>query len=146
MMQDKINEELKNAMKARDELVVSTLRMLNSEIKNAQIENKADLSDEEVLKVIEKEAKKRKDAIEAYDRAGVADKADREKQELALLQAYLPEQLPLEEVERLVDEAFAKTGAKTMADMKLVMNEVMSKASGRIDAGVVAGLVKQKLQ
>lgn len=145
-MQDKINEELKNAMKARDELVVSTLRMLNSEIKNAQIENKADLSDEEVLKVIEKEAKKRKDAIEAYDRAGVADKADREKQELALLQAYLPEQLPLEEVERLVDEAFAKTGAKTMADMKLVMNEVMSKASGRIDAGVVAGLVKQKLQ
>ncbi len=145
-MQDNINNALKVAMKAHDEITVSTLRMLNSEVKNAEIDKHEKLTDDEVVKVIGKEAKKRRDAIEAFEKAGAKDMTERERQELAILEAYLPTQLSREEVEKLVDAAFAKTGASTMADMKVVMAEVMGQAPGQIDGGLVATLVKERLR
>ncbi|MFC1649812.1 GatB/YqeY domain-containing protein [Patescibacteria group bacterium] len=156
MIQDTINSKLKAAMKARDSVTVSTLRLLNSEIKNAVIDKGEPLNDAEVQKVVSKEAKKRKDAIEALKQVQSKltkeqslthkEKIQTEEKELEILKEYLPDQLSDTEVAKLVDEAVKETGAKTMADMKSVMGTVMSKASGQVDGSMVARLVQEKLQ
>jgi uncharacterized protein YqeY len=103
------------------------------------------LSQEEELVVVGREAKRRKDAIEAYEKAGAADRAEREKKELAILEEYLPEQMSDEELVKVVEEAIAQTGAKAISDMGKVMGAVMAKVQGRADGGRVSLLVKTKL-
>ena len=145
MLADTIQKSLIEAMKARDALRVSTLRMLNSELKNAKIDKKSELTEEEILKVVQKEAKKRKDSIESYEKAGRSELAESEKKELEILQEYLPEQMSDEDLVKIVDEAVKGTGASSMQDMGKVMSAVMPKVAGMADGGRVSSLVKQKL-
>lgn len=133
-----------DAMKAHDTLRVSTLRMLSSELKNEKINLQHELSDEEELKVIRKEAKKRKEAIEMYGKANAKEQAENEKAELLILQEFLPAEVTEEEAIKLIDESIAQLGVKTMADMGKVIADVKSKNSG-VDGGVVANLVRAKL-
>lgn len=140
-----ITQKIGEALKAKDEIRLSTLRMLSSALNYAKIAKMHDLSDEEELVVVRAEAKKRSDAIEAYDKAGAKDRADKERQELAILKEYLPAELPEEELAKMVDDAIKETGATSMKDMGRVISTVMSKAGGRAEGGKVAALVKGKL-
>lgn len=147
-MKDKLQQDLKQSMLAKDELKTSVLRLLLSAI-NYYETNKGgagyEATDEDVMSVIGAQVKQRKDSIEQYTNAGRIELADKEKAELDILSSYLPEQMSKEEVSKLVDEAIAQTGATSIADIGKVMGALMSKVKGRADGGLVSGLVKQKL-
>lgn len=145
MLTDTVMKQLKEAMKAKDEVKVLTLRLLSSELKNARIQKREDLTEEEELKVVQREAKKRKDAIKAYEKAGASEKADREKEELNVLSGYLPKPISDEELEKMVDEAMEKTGASQVSDIGKVMGVVMAGTKGNADGKRVAELVKNRL-
>ncbi len=104
MIKNSLNGQIVEALKAKDEIRLSTLRMLLSALNYDVIAKQHDLTEDEELAVVKREAKKRTDAIEAYEKAGAPDRAEKEKQELAILKEYLPEQLPDEELEKLVEE------------------------------------------
>ena len=148
MLKDKIQEDMKAAMIAKDEEKLSTIRMLKSALQYYEI-NKggADYSatDEDVLDVVGKEIKKRRESIDLYEKGGRPELAEKEKRELEVLQGYLPEQMSEEEVSKLVDEAVASTGASNMQDMGKVMGVLIPKVKGKADAGLVSNLVKAKL-
>lgn len=132
------------AMKAHDEVRLSTLRLLSSAFNYERIEKQHDLSEEEELAVIRKQAKQRRDSIEAYKKAGDEDRAAREENELKILQEFLPPEMGDAELNTLIDEAIAHTGAKTIAEMGKVIGFVKGKAP-TVEGGKVADLVKQKL-
>jgi uncharacterized protein len=146
MIKDTITQKIGEAMKARDEVRLSTLRMLSSAINYEHIAKQHDLSEEEELNVVKKEAKKRKDAIEAYEKAGASDRAEKEKQELEILKEYLPEEIPEVELEKLVDEAITQTGATSLKDMGKVIGVVMGKVGSSADGSKVALMAKKKLE
>ena len=146
MLRDQIADDMRAAMKARDQVRVQTLRLLMTTMKNLQVERGHELDDDEVLDAVTKEAKRRKEAIEAYTDAARADLADKEKAELAILEAYLPEQLGEVELAAMVDEAIAETGATSPKDMGQVMKAVMPKVKGRADGKVLSELVRTRLQ
>lgn len=145
MLRDQIGEDLKEAMKARDQVRVATLRMLIAAVKNARVEKMHDLDDDEVIEVATREAKRRKESIEAFRNAGREELAVKEEAELAVLQTYLPEQLSGDALAALVDEAIAETGATGPKEMGAVMKALMPKVRGRADGGEVSALVKQRL-
>lgn len=146
MISDTIYEQIKEAMKSGDEVKLSTLKLLSSAFHNAEIDKKREkLTQEEELEIVRFEAKKRKDAIEVYKKAGVKDRVKREEEELAILQEYLPKDLSKEEIDNLVDESIKQTGATSMADMGKVMGIVMGKTKGRADGNQVMEAVKAKL-
>lgn len=145
MISDTITQKIAEAMKARDEILLSTLRLLSSALNYEKIAKQHDLSEEEELAVVRREAKKRKDAIEAYTKAGATDRAEREKKELAILEEYLPAQMSEQDLVKIVEEAIEETGAKSMADMGKVMGAAMAKAKGQADGTLVSQIVKQKL-
>ena len=144
-MEQKLKEELKQAQLSRDEIKVSTLRLLISEINNAKIAKGGDLSSEDLLAVVKREAKKRKESVEAFKNAGRVEAADKEAAELKILEAYLPAQLSTEELTKLVEDSINEVGATSVADMGKVIGLVMSKSGGAADGGSVSVLVKQKL-
>ncbi|MBI2195905.1 MAG: GatB/YqeY domain-containing protein [Candidatus Levybacteria bacterium] len=135
-------------MLAKDELRTSVLRLLLSAINYYEI-NKGgagySATDEDVLSVIGSQVKQRKDSIEQYTNAARTELADKEKAELKILEAYLPEQMSEGEVSKLVDEAVAQTGATSMNDMGKVMGALMPRVKGRADGTIVSNLVKSKL-
>ena len=133
------------AMKAHDSIRLSTLRMLSSAFNYAKIDNKHDLTEEEELVVIRKQAKERKDSIEAYSKAGREEMAASEKAELAILQEFLPAEMGSDELEKIVTEAITQTGATTMADMGKVIGAVKAKVGASVEGGTIAELVKSKL-
>lgn len=147
-MKDKLQEELKQSMLAKNTEKTSVLRLLLSAI-NYYETNKGgagySATDEDVMSVIGSQVKQRKDSIEQYTNAGRTDLADKEKAELKILEVYLPEQMGEEEISKLVDEAVSQTGATTMADIGKVMGALMPKVKGRADGGMVSNLVKSKL-
>ncbi|MHB8510614.1 MAG: GatB/YqeY domain-containing protein [Actinomycetota bacterium] len=145
MLRDQIPEELKEAMKARDSVRVSTLRLLLTAMKNAKVERMHELEDDEVLEIASKEAKRRRESIEAFTNAGRTDLAEKESAELAVLQSYLPEEITEAELSALVDQAIAESGATGPQQMGLVMKALMPKVKGRADGAVVSALVKSKL-
>lgn len=145
MITDTITKQIGEAMKAGDKIRLSTLQLLSSALNYEFIAKQHKLSAEEELVVIRREAKMRKDAIEAYEKAGAKERADKEKQELAILEEYLPAQMSDEELTKIVDEAIAQTGAKGMADMGKAIGAVMAKAAGRVEGGRVSALVKTRL-
>jgi len=145
MISDTINKQIAEAMKAKDEIRLSTLKLLLSALHNAKIDKRGDLTKEEELEIVRREAKKRKDAIEAYKKVGATDRAEKEEKELAILQEFLPKELPDEEVSKLVDEAITTTSANSMQDMGKVIGAVMAKAKGRADGKKVAEMAKRKL-
>ena len=145
MIADTISQKIAEALKAKDEIRLSTLRLLSSALNYEFIAKQHKLSEEEELGVVRREAKKRKEAIEAYQKAGAQDRAGKEKKEMEILEAYLPQQMPDEELVKIVDEAISQTGAKTMADIGKVMGAAVGKAAGRADGGRISEIVRQKL-
>jgi hypothetical protein len=133
-----------DAMKAHNTIRVSTLRMLSSELKNEKINLQHELTDEEELKVVRREAKKRKEAIEMYAKANAQDRVENEKAELTILQKFLPAEVTEEEVEKLVNESIRELGAKDLSSMGKVIADVKTKNSG-VDGSLVAKLVREKL-
>jgi uncharacterized protein len=144
---EQIQSDLTTAMKARDTETVATLRMVVAAIKNARVEagRTEDLSDEETLLLLSREAKKRTEAASAYDEAGRSELAAKERSELAIIQRYLPEQLADAELDALVDEVIAATGATAMSDLGKVMSAVMPKVQGRADGKRVSSVVRERL-
>jgi uncharacterized protein YqeY len=150
MLRDDINNALKDAMKARDERRVSTLRLVNSALKNADIEargqNKGPLGDDELLALLAKMIKQRQESIELYEKGGRAELAQQERDEIAIIAAYLPKQMSDAEVQAAVTQAIAESGATSMKDMGKVIAALRGRYAGRMDFGKVSPLVKELLQ
>lgn len=148
MIVNTLTQKIGEAMKARDAIRLSTLRMLSSAFNYEKIAKQHELNDEEELSVVRKEAKKRKEAIEAYekvtDKESVRERINQETKELAILQEYLPPEISREEIIKLVDLAIAELGASTISDMGKVIGFIKSKSPG-VDGSALAGIVKQKL-
>jgi uncharacterized protein YqeY len=146
-LKDRLQADLTTSMKARDELTTATLRMVLTAIGNEEVAGKAarQLSDDEVLKVIAREAKKRREAADAFTSGGRPDRAERELAEGAVLDGYLPAQLSDEELAALVRDAIAEAGASGPQAMGAVMKVVGPKVAGRADGGRIAAAVKAAL-
>lgn len=143
MLFEQIQSDLTTALKEKDELRVSTLRLLLSEIHNRQIEKQAELADEDVAGVLRKEAKKRQEAVAAYQKGGRQELADKESKELIILSKYLPQQMTPEELEKIVKEIIGGIGAVGDKDFGKIMGVVMAKVGGRADGTAVAEVVKR---
>jgi len=141
----RITEDMKSAMKAREADRLASIRLLLAAIKQREVDERKDLSDADVLAVIEKMLKQRRDSIAQYESAGRNDLADKEKFEVGVLTGYMPQQLSEAEVAAEVDAAIAASGAKGPADMGKVMGILKGKLAGRADMGKLSGLVKSKL-
>ena len=144
-LREQLNEDIKTAMKAREQEKLGALRLLLSEVKRKEVDERITLDDAGVIGVVEKMLKQRKDSISQFEKAARQDLVDKEKFEVAVLEAYLPQQLSQAEIEAIVADAVAATGAKSAADMGKVMGVVKPKLAGRADMGKVSGLVKAKL-
>lgn len=142
---DKISQDLIEALKSHEEVRVSTLRFLISGLKNARIAKGSDLTDEEVVSEIAKDAKRHRESIDAYVKAERDLLADKEKAELEILLTYLPSQMSEEEVVKIVASTISEVGASGIADMGKVMGAVMAKVKGQADGMVVSKIVKEKL-
>ena len=145
MLQGKIQSDLKESQLARDEVKVSTLRLLLSEIKNAEITKGGELLDQDIISVIQKEVKKRKEASSAFRQGGREEQAQKEEAESKVLEGYLPLQLSDEALTKIVQDTINELGVTTIADMGKVIGAVMSKVAGQADGGLVAQLVKDRL-
>lgn len=146
-LKETLRADMTAALKAKDELRLATLRMALTAVTNEEVAGKSsrELSDEEVLKVLAREAKKRREAAEAFDGAGRAELAERERAEGLVLEAYLPAQLSDEEIAAIVTAAIAETGAAGPQAMGQVMKIVQPQIAGRAEGGRVAGEVKKQL-
>jgi hypothetical protein len=140
-----LETDLKEAMRLRDEVRLTTLRLLKSALKNYQIEVGHDLTMQETLSVLQKEAKKHQDSIEQYKKANRQDLVKEEEAELKVIEKYLPERMSEAEVEKLVEEAIQQAKATGPADIGKVIGLVKEKADGVVDGAVIAKLAKQKL-
>ena len=141
-----IKEKIYEAMKAKDEVKTSTLKLLLSELINAEIaKNREELTKQEEIKVVKSEAKKRKDAIFIYRKAKALEKAEREEKELEILKEFLPEEMDDGELKRMVDGVISETGAKTVSEMGKVIGLVMGKAEGKADGKRISEIVREKL-
>src|SRR5258708_15273835 len=131
-----LNKQIIDVMKGKNEIRLSTLKLLSNAIHNYQIDN-PDMTEEEELTMVKKEAKKRKDSIEAYTKANALEKAEQEAEELKILQEFLPEEISESTLIKFVDEAITETGAKEIKDMGRVIGIVMAKAKGNADGGKI---------
>src|SRR5437762_6768488 len=149
MLRDAINNAVKDAMKAKDERKVSTLRMVNSTIKNADIDargqGKPPLSDGDLLGVLQKMIKQRQEALELYDRGGRPELAAQEREEIAIISAYLPKQMSDDDVRAAITAAIKETGAAGIKDMGKVIAALRAKYAGQMDFGKASGMVKAAL-
>lgn len=144
-MQNQIKEDLKQAQLIKDEVKVGTLRMLLSEIHNSEIQKGGELSDGDLISVIQREVKKRKEAVAGFRTGNREDQATKEETEQKILEAYLPAQLSDEELTGMVDQAITEVGATQISDMGKVIGVVMGKVSGKADGSRVSSLVKERL-
>jgi uncharacterized protein YqeY len=142
---DRLQREMREALKAGERVRLGALRMLLASVKNREVELRHELSDEEFVEVASREVKRRKEAAEAFEGGGRQELADKEREEQAVLEAYLPAQLSDDEVRELVDEAVDATGASGPGDLGKVMGHVMGKAKGRVDGGTANRLVRARL-
>jgi len=146
MLEEKILNDYKQAMKARDTLKSSVLSFLRADMMNTAVaKKKPKLDDPEVIGVIKKQIKQRQDSIEQFTAGNRLDMAAKEKNELEILQAYLPPELSREEIKKIIEEAVVTAEAKDMKDMGRVMKEANSKIAGRADGKLVSDLVKERL-
>ena len=145
MSLEKIESDLKTAMKEKNEIKLGTLRMLKAAIKNKEIDKKQALSNQEILQVIQKQVKQRKDSIVEFEKAKRQDLLQKETAEIAVLELYLPKQLSESELKAIVQKAVQSTGAKSKADMGKIMKEVMPQIAGRADGKQVNQIVSALL-
>jgi uncharacterized protein len=143
---EKLDDDLKSAMKASDSLKVSVLRMAKSAIKNRQIDLRRELSDDDIIPVLSTLAKQRRESIEQFSKGGRQDLADKETLELAILQSYLPKEMTPEELDRIVLEAIKESSAEGSKDMGKVMRLVMPRTKGAADGKLVNQRVKELLE
>ncbi len=144
-LKERITEDMKAAMRASDKERLSTIRMIQAAIKQREVDERIMLDDAQVLAVLEKMIKQRRESVVQFEQGGRTDLADKEKAEIALLQTYMPTQLSEAEVDALIKEAIAATGATSMKDMGKVMGAVKAKAAGRADMGAVSARIKAAL-
>ncbi|MGA7613933.1 MAG: GatB/YqeY domain-containing protein [Thermoanaerobaculia bacterium] len=142
---ERIRTDLTSSMKARDAARTSTLRMVQAALKNEQIDKGHELTDEEATAVVARAVKQRQDSIEQYRKGGREDLAAREEAEIAMLQDYLPQQLSETEVEAIVDQTIASTGATSKKDTGKVMKEIMASHRGTVDGRMVQEILAKKL-
>lgn len=145
-LKDRLNDDLKDAMRSRDTLKRNTIRLLLSAIGYEEIARREDLDDDAITQVLTKQAQQRRDSIEAYTKGGRADLVAQEEAELAIVSAYLPSPLSAEEIGAIVDAAIADAGASGPQDMGKVMGRVMPQVRGRADGRQVSALVNQRLR
>ncbi len=145
MLLDRIKDDMKQAMrdKAKDRL--STIRLILAAVKQQEVDRRVTLEEVDVLAILTKMVKQRRDSIEQFDKAGREDLSTKEKNEIEVITAYLPQQLNEEEIAQLISEAIASTGAESMRDMGKVMGILKPKLQGRADMGKVSGLIKSQL-
>ena len=144
-LKERITEDMKSAMRASEKERLGTIRMLQAAIKQREVDERITLDDAQVVAVIEKMVKQRKESIAQFEQGGRADLAAKERSEIDLLQAYLPAQLSEAEVDALVRQAIATTGATSIKDMGKVMGVVKAQAAGRADMGAVSARIKAAL-
>ena len=146
-LKEKLQNDLTDAMRSRDELRSSTIRMVLTAIKNEEVSGKEarELNDGEIITVLSREAKKRREAAEAFEQAGANDRAATEKAEGGVIAEYLPKQLSESEIKDLIAAAIKESGAATPAQMGLVMKALQPKIAGKADGGTVSALVKAAL-
>ena len=148
MLKQQLKDELKQSMLARDSVKTSVLRMVISAIGYYEIQKGGagyEATDEDVLSVIQKEAKQHKDSIEQFKNGGRDELVEKEEGELKILEGYLPEQMGEDEIRKLVTEAIAQTGASSAADMGKVMGALMPKTKGKADGSLVSKIVREQL-
>lgn len=147
MTKQQLHDELKTSMLARDQLKTSVIRMLLSTVNYLEIQKGAgyEATEDDVMSAIQKETKQRRDSIEQFTKGDRVDLADKEKQELALLEQYLPEQMGEEDVRNLIKEAIQQTGATSAKDMGKVMGALMPKTKGKADGTLVSRIVREQL-
>jgi uncharacterized protein YqeY len=149
VLRDQINDALKDAMKAKDQRRVSTLRLVNAALKNADIEARGQakeaLGDDAILGLLQKMIKQRQESIQLYEKGGRAELAQQEREEAEIIAAYLPKQMSEAETDAAIAAAIAETGAAGMKDMGKVIGVLRGKYAGQMDFGKVSGQVKAKL-
>jgi uncharacterized protein YqeY len=145
-LREKILADIKSAMVSKDTVKLNTLRFLNAQIKNKEIDSRpTPLTADDVMAVVKKLVKQRKESIEQFSTAGRTDLVDAESAELKVLESYLPAQMGKEQIEKIVAEVIAATGAKTIKDMGTVMKETQARTAGAADGKLVSEVVKAKL-
>ncbi|WMT42395.1 GatB/YqeY domain-containing protein [Paenibacillus sp. D2_2] len=145
-LSERLNEDMKQAMKSQDKFKLSTIRMVRSTIKNLEIDLKRTLDDNEVLDILSREIKQRKDALQEFEKAGREDLATSARAEVEIIAVYLPKQLTEEEIKVIVQQTIQETGASSKADMGKLMGALMPKVKGLADGKLVNQVVQQALQ
>jgi uncharacterized protein YqeY len=141
----RIEDELKTAMRARDPERIGTLRMTLASLRSAEKELQRPLKEDEELQVLQRERKRRAEAAEAFREGERPEQAEKEERELAVIEEFMPEPMSEEEIERIIDDAIAETGATSLRDLGRVMADVMPQVAGRADGSSVSQLVREKL-
>lgn len=140
-----IEDEIKDAMRARDQLRTDTLRLTLASLRSAEKELGRPLKEDEELQVLQRERKRRTEAAEAFREGDRADQADKEERELAVIEEFMPEPMSEDAIEEIIDDAIAETGATSLRDLGRVMADVMPQVAGRADGSTVSQLVREKL-
>lgn len=141
----RIKDEMKEAMKARDKQRLAVIRLIQSEIKRIEVDERIEIDDDRLLTVLDKMCKQRRDSVKQYEDAGRTELAEQEKYEITVIQEYLPAQLSEDELAALIEETISATGAAGMQDMGKVMGSLKAKVQGRADMAAVSKLIKAKL-
>lgn len=144
-LSERLNEDMKQAMRSQDKFRLSVIRMVRSSIKNIEIDQRKTLNDQDVLDVLNREIKQRRDSLQDFEKAGRQDLVDQMKQELDILTAYMPKQLSEDEVKAIVQQTIQEVGASSKADMGKVMGALMPKVKGLADGKLVNQIVSQLL-
>ena len=145
MLKDRIMTDMKNAMRSKDKQKLETIRLVRAAIQRREVDDRAELDEAGVLSVIEKMVKQGKDSIEQFAKGKRQDLVDKEEAMLVVIEEYLPKQLSEAEVDALIDDAFAATGAKTIKEMGKVMGWIKPKGQGKVDMGAVSAKIKKRL-
>jgi len=144
-LEERVAEEMKQAMKAGDKLRLSTIRMIRSALKNKEIELRKKLEDEEIAKVIQAMVRKGEESVEQFQAGGRTDLVDKEKKEIEILKSFLPQPLSQEEILKIIDQSIQETQASSPKDIGKVMKSVMPKIGGKADGKLINQLVKERL-
>lgn len=145
-LKDRIQQDMKDAMRAKDKARLGTIRLILAAIKQREVDERIELDDEQVIVVLDKMAKQRRESISQFEQAGRDDLIAQENFELGIIQPYLPEALGEDELNALIDAAMAATGASSIKDMGKVMGQLKPKIQGRADMSAVSALIKSRLQ
>lgn len=144
-MKNKIIEDIKSAMKSQDKVALAVVRMLKSDIQMAELNKKSELTDDEIVSIVSKQIKMRKDSIKEFEKGNRNDLIEQSEQEIKILEKYLPEQLTEEEITDIINNVFSKVNPTSSSDMGKIMGALTPLVKGKADMGIVSKIVKEKL-